>query len=227
MKRLLLLLGIGWAVQLTASPALTPNEQKYLPVLQGEIAAYWPDHFAQSMFAAQVQQETCPSLQSKKCWSPTAELKTSREYGFGLGQITKTARFDNFQEVKKLDKSLVAWTWDNRYNAQYQLRALVLQDKAGWSKFGKAASDTDRMAFALAAYNGGLGGVLSDRAVCQATPGCDRERWFNHVERTSKKAKVAANGYGQSFFQINRLYITNVTGPRRARYLAFFGETWE
>lgn len=201
---------------------LNDNEAKYLPVLAEEIRQHWPDAKHKSMFPAQVQQETCASLKSKKCWSPTAELKTDREYGFGLGQITVTAKFDNFKAAQRLSPTLSNWKWENRYNAQYQLRTLVLMDKFNYEKLTWASNDDERMAFMFAAYNGGLGGVLSDRGVCRSTAGCDAGRWFGHVEHTSKKAKVAASGYGQSFFQINRGYVRAVTSWRRDRYRAYF-----
>lgn len=201
-----------------------PNEALYLPLLRSEIVSYWPTAPLRSVFAAQVQQETCASLRSKKCWSPTTELKTDREYGFGLGQITVTAKFDNFKEAKKLHPSMKDWTWENRYNPTFQLRTLVLMDQFNYEKFGWAKDDFQRMSFAFAAYNCGIGGVLSDRAVCRATSGCDGTVWFENVERTSKKAKVAAKGYGKSFFEINREYVRNVMESRRTRYRGFFGE---
>lgn len=214
------------ALIVVAVPSATfiPNEALYLPVLRSELHSRWPDAPHKSAFAAQVNQETCASLKSKKCWSPTAELKTDREYGFGLGQLTVTSRFDNFKEAKKLDRTLKDWTWENRYNATYQLRTMILMDKFSYGKFDWAENEYERMAFSFAAYNGGIGGVLSDRAVCRTVHSCNAGRWFGNVEHTSKKAKVAASGYGQSFFQINRGYVKNVMDLRRARYAPYFGE---
>lgn len=206
------------AVQLTA------NEQQHLPTLLLESNLYWPELAWKSMLGAQVRQETCPSMKSKLCWNPHAELKTSREYGFGLGQLTVTAQFDNFKAAKKLDTTMKDWTWDNRYNANYQLRTMILMDKFNYGKFSWAADEKERMAFSFAAYNGGIGGALSDRGVCRNTPDCDPDRWFDHVEHTSKKAKVPVSGYGQSFFQINRGYVNNIINVFPARYKNYFGE---
>lgn len=204
---------------------LIPNELKHLPVLVEELERSWPLVPCRSCLAAQVRQETCAGLKSKRCWSPYAELKTNREYGFGLGQLTVTSKFDNFKEAKKLDPTLRGWAWENRYNAVFQLRTLVLMDKMNYSKFSWASSSCDRMAFSVAAYNGGVGGVLSDRTVCRNTPGCDSSRWFNHVERTSRKAKVAASGYGKSFFEINREYVQHILLQYPSRYRPFFKES--
>jgi hypothetical protein len=205
--------------------ALTANEVLYIPVLKAELQKHWPESSHKSTFAAQIYKETCPSLRSTKCFNPKAELKTDREYGFGLGQLTVTGKFDNFKEARKLDTSLKDWKWEDRYNPEYQLRTMVLMDKFAFGKLTWADSEYERMAFMFSAYNGGLGGVLNDRAVCRATPGCDPNKWFGHVENTSRKAKVAAKGYGQSFFQINRGYVKGIMGPLRVRYKHLFGES--
>ena len=136
--------------------AFTPNEVLHLPTLRSELYAIWPSASPKSAFAAQVHKETCASLRSKKCWSPTAELKTDREYGFGLGQLTVTKKFDNFKEAKKLHPSLKDWEWENRYNPVYQLRTMVLMDKFNYGKFSWAEVDYERMAFSFAAYRGGI-----------------------------------------------------------------------
>lgn len=200
------------------------NEKKYLPVLENELTTLWPTVEWKSPFGAQINQETCAGLKSKKCWSPGAELKTDREYGFGLGQLTVTPKFNNFMEAKKLHPSLRDWTWDNRYDAKYQIRTMVLMDKFNHGKLGWAHNEHERMAMAFGAYNGGLGGVLSDRTVCRATAGCDPTKWFGHIEHTSKKAKKPVKGYGKSFFEINREYVRNVMIHRRERYKPYFNE---
>lgn len=201
-------------------PALTQelptNAKKYAPMLKETLAKIWPTIQPKSMFGGQVEQETCPSLKSKKCWSPTTELKTSREYGFGLGQITVTSRFDNFKGIKKLDKDLAAWKWENRYDPAFQLRALVVYDKSIYSKL--PVSIREKPAFMFASYNGGLGGILQDRRLCQNTEGCDPNQWFGNVELTSFKSKIKPRGYGKSFFEINREYPKNILLIRSNKY---------
>lgn len=211
----------------TASQAradeLPPGAVKYLPVLSAEIKGHWPAAPMPAALAGQVEQETCASLKSPKCWNPRTELKTDREYGFGLGQLTVTPRFDNFAEARKLDASLRDWQFADRYDPARQLRTLVLMDRNGFSRLAFIPDGRERMAMALASYNGGLGGVLSDRRVCAGTPGCDPARWFGNVERTSLKAKTAAKGYGKSFFEINREYVRNIMTVRAARYRSVMG----
>lgn len=223
MRILSLLVGLLCAGSVWAAGEIPENAKQHLPTLRTVVEDYWADAPLRSTFAGQVEQETCVSLKHKKCWSPYAELKTDREYGFGLGQITVTKSFDNFKEAKKLDSSLKNWQWENRYNAEFQLRTLVLTDKFNFGKFAWATDSYERMAFALAAYNGGLGGVLSDRRVCSASSSCDPSKWFGQVEHTSKKAKVAVKGYGKSFFEINREYVRNILTVRRHRYITHMG----
>lgn len=215
------------AVSLKPSAQFLPqNALDNLPILQSEKDKYWPTHPMPSTLGAQVEQETCISLRHSRCWSPRAELKTSRENGVGLGQITRafnlngTIRFDALAELKSsFPKELEDFNWTyNLYDPRLQLRALVLKDKQNYQLIQRSASEKDRLAFSYAAYNGGLGGLNSDRQVCAATPGCDPGRWFGNVENTSLKAKRAVDGYKKSFFEINREYVTNVMEVRRPRY---------
>lgn len=191
----------------------------YLPLLTAQVLAFWPNMPAPSTLAAQIEQETCISLTHSKCWNPKAELKTSREYGFGLGQLTVTPKFDNFKAAKTWDKSLAGWRWEDRFDPTMQLRALVIYDRNLYNAIGPVATEEDRLAFTFSAYNGGLGGVNKDRQVCRNTPGCNPNRWFGHVEQHSFRARTAVAGYGQSFFDINRGYVRNVLYVRRQRYL--------
>jgi hypothetical protein len=201
---------------LALGEGLPENAVKYAPVLKQELETKWPGIGPKSYFAAQVEQETCVSLKSKKCWSPSAELKTSREYGFGLGQLTVTERFNAFDDVKKLDKELAAWKWENRYDATYQLKALVVYDKSIYTKL--PAPIQEKFPFMFAAYNGGMGGILKDRKFCQGTANCNPNLWWGNVENTSFKSKTKPKGYGKSFFEINREYPKNIMMIRSPKY---------
>lgn len=198
---------------------IPPLATVYLPILAVQIAMFWPDYPRPSEFAGQIEQETCVSLTSKRCWSPRAELRTSRERGVGLGQITKTSRFDALAEMKQAHPTeLSGWSWDNPYDASLQIAALVLKDRDSWLKLGFAADHHERAAMMFSAYNGGLGGVLNDRRLCASTKGCDPTRWYGHVEQTSLKARLSAKGYGQSFFCINRTYPHLIMFKRADKY---------
>lgn len=201
-----------------AAGELPAGAQVHLPLLRAEIARHWADVPQRATLAAQVEQETCASLRSARCWNPRTELKTAREYGFGLGQLTLTPRFDNFKEARKLDASLRNWQWAERYDPARQLRTMVLMDRGSYQRLRTVADPHERLAMAFSAYNGGMGGVLADRRLCAQVRGCDPGRWFGHVEAHSLKQKTRAHGYGQSFFDINRGYVRNVMYVRRARY---------
>jgi hypothetical protein len=184
------------------------------------LPAYWTSLTVPSTVPAQIEQETCVSLTSRYCFSPRAELKTSREYGFGLGQLTVTPTFNNFTTVRGQVPALRNWTWSDRFDPKNQVIAL-LHMNAQSAKFCATQMDpvTDTLACTFAIYNGGLGGFRSDRRVCSNTKGCDPRRWFGNVANTSLKAKKPVNGYGQSFFQINRNYVTNILLIRSPKYV--------
>lgn len=202
----------------------------WAPVLMEEVKSHWPEFYDPPIFAGQIEQETCPSLTSKKCWNPNAELKTSREYGFGLGQITiaynadGTERFNTFTEVKRLDSTLKMWDWKDRYNGQFQLRAFLLKNKVNWNKI-EAADDEQHMKFMEYAYNGGLGSVYKDQRLCKETKNCNPLIWDGNVEVTSTKSKKSFGGvYGdQSPHSITRHYVKQV--PIRAeKYRDFLSQ---
>lgn len=203
--------------------AVPVNALKYLPILKAEQTTYWEQMPHPATLAAQVEQETCASLTSKRCWNPTTELKTTREYGFGLGQLTITPRFNNFNEARKLDLSLRSWAWEDRYNPAKQLRTAILMNKANYQRLSYVPDPEERLAMSYSAYNGGFGGLASDRRLCALVKGCDANRWFGNVEKYSLKAKAAVKGYGQSFFQINRNYVIQIVAYRVTKYEVFFG----
>lgn len=211
--------------------ALPVNAQTNFPLLQKHLAAKWPNYQYPEFIAGQVEQESCISLKHSKCWSSRAELKTSREYGVGLGQLTiaynkdGTERFNAFNDVRKLDRDLADWAFEKRYDADKQLLAVVIRDKYEYGKITGAANPLEHSAFFFNSYNGGAGGMLKDRRLCKSTPGCDSSKWFGNVERTSYKSRVAAKGYGQSFFAISREYPHNIIHVRSLRYKPYFNTT--
>lgn len=204
------------------------NALQYLPQLVETQRTVWPAAPIPSFLAAQVEQESCISLTHSKCWNPRAELKTKRENGVGFGQFTRayradgSIRFDKISELAAAHESLRGWTWEKRYDPSYQLMAIVEMDKAIFGRQKGAATERDRLSFTLSAYNGGESGVLQDRRLCANTKGCDQSRWLNHVAKTSLKSRTPHPGYKQSFFAINREYVTNVLDVRRPKYEPFF-----
>lgn len=211
-----------------SKPPIPINAEKNLPLLKAKLEQKWPDYKKPEYIAAQVEQETCISLKHSKCWTQYAGLKTDRELGFGFGQLTiaynkdGSVRFNAFEDVKKLDKDLKNWAFENRLDSSNSMLALVIKDKFEYGAVSGASTELDRSAFTFAAYNGGRGGVLQDRRLCKATPGCNSSIWFKNVEQTSYKQKVSVAGYGKSFFQINREYVSNVLNVRSPKYAPYF-----
>ena len=175
-----------------------------------------------------MEQETCISLTHRTCWTSRAELKTSRENGFNFGQLTiaynadGSERFNAFEDVKKLDKDLAGWKFSDRYNKEYGMMALVVRDRSEFGYVRGAKDQLSQACFMFSAYNGGRGSVLKDRRICAATKGCDQSQWFGNVENTSYKNKIAVKGYGQSWFAINRGYVSNITHVRSPKYMTYF-----
>jgi hypothetical protein len=83
------------------------------------------------------------------------------------------------------------------YNPGWALRAMVTYDRWLYDR-NQAASDCDRWAFVLSAYNGGQGWVNRDRKLASAK-GADKLAWFDSVERHNA-GRSAAN------FRENRHY---------------------
>jgi len=200
----------------------------YLPVLLAVQAAIWPASPQPWHLAGLIEQETCIRLDHPKCWNPRAELKTSREYGYGLGQTTiayradGSVRFNKQEELRQAHRSLRDWTFERRFEPEYQLTAIVEMTHGIWRRVPGAASITDRWAFTLSAYNGGETHVRRDRLLCDNTPGCDSARWFGHVELHSVKSRQPWHGYGRSPYQINREHVRNVVELRAPKYRPFF-----
>jgi hypothetical protein len=185
------------------------NAHMYLPVLKQEQASYWQEHYKPVLLAGQVEQESCTSLKSPKCWSPNAELKTDREWGVGLSQFTKTQTFDAIEGIKSKHPEIDwgNWSFDHPYQVKYQLRGLVVYMHDISKQILGTATPEDNYQMALSSYNGGVGGLRKDRLKCSMTPNCNPDTWYGNVELTSVKSHKAFKGYGQSPYDINRGYI--------------------
>jgi membrane-bound lytic murein transglycosylase MltF len=115
------------------------------------------------------------------------------------------------------------WRWEDRYNPYYQLRFLVLQDKQHFDLIKWSNDELVKFAFVLAMYNGGQQGILNDRILCKSQGG-DYNNWFGEkgVSNYSWKSKIKIAGYGKSFFEINREYVSNILKERRFRYITYW-----
>lgn len=197
----------------------------YVPMLKQEQLKIWPGHPKPEVLAGLSEQESCISLTHSKCWDPRSRLKTSREEGAGIGQITKAytkngaIRFDALAELRaKHHSDLKELSWSNVYQrADLQLRALVLKNLDNYKNLYYIKDSISRLAFADAAYNGGYGGVIKDRMACGLKEDCDPQFWFNNVEFTCMKSKKPIYG-NRSACDINREHVQNVMNVRSNKY---------
>jgi hypothetical protein len=207
---------------------LPANAKLYLPILQVEQKKLAPTMPMPEWQAARTHKETCITAKHPKCWSPFAELKTEREYGFGLGQFTvaytKTGavRFNTFEEMKQKDRRLAGWAWEKRFDPVMQIDALLIKDNILYGNVVGAATTLDRIAFTLVGNNGGAASVLYDRRLCQGTRGCDQSRWFGNVELYSGKSRTVMPGYGRSLYEISRDYPRDIINRLMPLYKPYY-----
>jgi hypothetical protein len=195
----------------------------YGPILKSEQRRYWADHPDPAILAALVEQESCASLKSPRCWNPSARLKSAREEGAGMGQITRayradgSLRFDGLAGLRgQYVSELAGWSWDNVYQRpDLQLRAVVLMSRDSAKAFRGSAG---WLAFGDAGYNGGVAGVQKERRACKLSAGCDPSQWFAHVENHCLKSRQPLYG-NRSACDINREHVRNVLLVRRAKYV--------
>lgn len=173
-----------------------------------------------------IEHESCISLKHSKCWNPRSRLRTQREEGAGLGQLTRafrangSLRFDALEELKKKHKlDLRELTWDNIYTRpDLQIRAIVLKMRDNYSYYLKYSSSVEEAyAFADASYNGGIGGLDNERRACKLASWCDHTKWYGNVEKLCLKSKVALYG-NRSACDINRHHVTDVLRTRAPKY---------
>jgi hypothetical protein len=195
---------------------------QYGHILKAEQTKYWPEHPNVPLLAALIEQESCASLKSRRCWNPSARLKSAREEGAGMGQITRayradgSLRFDSLTDLKtQYSSDLGEWSWDNVYaRPDLQLRAVVILSRDSAKPF---KTNSSRLQFGDAGYNGGVAGVQKERRACKLTIGCDPEQWFGHVERHCLKSRQPLYG-GKSACDINREHVKNVFLIRVQKY---------
>jgi len=126
-----------------------------------------------ALFAGQIEQESA--------WRP----EVCSAYACGLTQFTPGTA-DDIDTKYNLGGA-------NRSNPTWAVRAqmLYMRDLYNTRYNSEADCDCDRWAFTLASYNGGYGWIRRDKTICDTKHGCDRRRWFGHVENWSNRAAWA------------------------------------
>jgi hypothetical protein len=196
---------------------------KYLPVLKAEQQRLWPEHPRPALLASLVEEESCITLRARGCWNPGAQLKTAREEGAGVGQITRayradgSVRFDALAGLRdQYSAELGGLTWSTVYQRpDLQFRALVLMSRDSARQFRAAPAALE---FGDAGYNGGPAGVQRERRACALVKGCDPGLWFGNVELHCLKSREPLYGT-RSACDINREHVRNVFLIRPAKYI--------
>jgi hypothetical protein len=203
---------------------IPPAALQHQATLRKEWQAHWPDHPAPEILPALIEHESCLGLKHPRCWNSLSRLKSAREEGAGLGQLTRayridgTLRFDALAEMRTQHPALQELDWSNVYQRpDLQLRALVLKSRDNFQALRQVSDPWARLSFADAAYNGGLAGVQLERRACALKAGCDPQQWFGHVENVCLKGRVALYG-GRSACDINRHHVVDVMTVRAEKY---------
>lgn len=203
---------------------------KYGPMLKVEQERHWPDHPDPALLYALVEQESCITLKHSKCWNPKAQLKTDREEGAGMGQITRayradgSLRFDTLADLRSRYAPLADVSWQTIYSRpDHQLRAMVLLNKESARPF---RGTSGQYGFADAAYNGGVAGVQRERRACELSPGCNAREWFDNVEKHCLKSRQPIYGT-RSACDINREHVRAVLLIRPGKYRLLLAGRWK
>lgn len=214
------------AATFNLSKDIPPQAHEYLPMLGAQVRDLMPGFKTPEYFGALIEHESgCPGLK-KMCWNPKARLKSSREEGAGLSQITRaykedgSLRFDALAETRKLDpRGLNELRWDTVYDRpDLQMRVMVVMTRQNWNRTEKLASDPAmRLKLTDLSYNAGFGRVLNDMRACSLTSGCDPQKWEGHVELhcTASKKPIYGN---RSACDICRHHVHDVVGTRMNKY---------
>lgn len=199
---------------------------QYLAVLGQQVRDVMPDFHTPEYFGALVEHESgCPGIKSM-CWNPKARLKSSREEGAGLSQITRaykadgTLRFDALAETRKLDpRGLNELRWDTVYDRpDLQLRVMVVMTRQNWNRVGKLTTDRDlQLQLTDLSYNAGFGRVLNDMRACSTTTGCNAQKWHGNIEGTCTASKKPLYG-DRSACDISRHHVHDVIDTRMPKY---------
>lgn len=175
-----------------AAPVIPQQAQKHRALLTREARAQWGMDAPVATFAAQIHQESA--------WRENAVSKAGAQ---GLAQfMPATARW--------LPEVAPATGEPMPFSPSWAIRAMVTYDRWLFRRI-VAWTDCDRWAFALSAYNGGLGWVQRDKAVTRAK-GMDPNT-YTHVAMHNA-GRSAAN------FKENRGYPTRILGPLTNLYRA-------
>lgn len=223
---LISLLGISGLVMAQDIRTYIPvNSKKYIPVLKKEVEMYFKELETPEYFGGLIEQESCISLKHRRCWEPTSQLKTSREWGAGLGQLTVayradgSVRFDSLSDLRKAHmQELKDLSWNNiTSRPDLQIRGVLLMTKDNYKGLYQVKTQIERLKMADAAYNSGPGSVRKRRLQCGMTKGCDPQIWDHNVGRMNVLSNKPIYGTRSPQF-INDEHVEMIFHKRMNKY---------
>lgn len=188
----------------TSARAEVPERAKaLLPILSAAVSEHWSNAPLSHIMAGQVEQESS--------WKQQATLKTSRELGRGLVQLTiayksdGSERFNSYRDAVRM-RALAGWDWErDPYNIRYQLTYLVLRDRAEFAGMRPLFSnETETWKASLVCYNAGKGRVLKRRHFAKAQ-GLPVDQWDGGLAE-AKDPTEAKLLYGRSLRELVNEY---------------------
>lgn len=215
------------AQTLDARTYIHPRAKVLMPEISKEIDRLFPELNLREYVPALIEHESCVTLRAAKCWNSTSELRTSREQGVGLGQLTRAwdragkLRFDNLEAMKKKYPSELGeldWT-TFKDRSDLQIRAILLMLRDDYLYFRTIKDETLRLQMTDSAYNGGRRDAIRARETCNLARGCDSNIWFDNIERYCVKSKVPNPGYGgRNACDINNGHVADVFKVRMHKF---------
>lgn len=215
----------NYSIAIDVKTYIPPRALPLLGLVKSESIRLMPDMPYPYYFGALIEHESCISLTHSRCWSPTSQLKSQREIGIGLSQLTKayntdgSVRFDVLTDLAKRHKQeLRELSWDTvRDRPDLQIRAMILLSRSNYNALYTIQNPYERLAMTDVAYNGGLGGLQKERRVCGLSANCDPNKWFDNVERYCLKSKKPIYA-GRSACTISRNHPVDTLKHRMPKY---------
>lgn len=228
MRYLICLLGClvsSFSFALNPHTYIPPNGYLLKPVFETEIGKVWPGIPDIAYPETLGEQESCVSLTSPRCLNPKARLKTDREEGAGIPQLTRTfdkktgaVKMDVLTDLSRRYSDLGELNWETAYtNPGLQIRAMLHLLKDTYRMFPMIKDPFIRLQFTDPAYNGGARDTLAERMACGLKKDCNPNLWFGHVEKTCLKSTKPLYGT-RSPCLINREHPEMVFHVRLPKY---------
>ena len=138
-------------------------------------------------------------------------------------RVNGTVRFDTLARVRKSHKSLRSLTWENiKTKPRLQLRAMILHVNRIWESLPDRATEVDKIAMTMSAYNQGVGGLRKDIQLCKRTKNCNSNKWYGNV-RDVKRSGFGTRKLGtikRTAWSINRKHVNNTLKKARKYVIA-------